>query len=431
MTTRETYFNSSLDEMYLLGAVLQHNELLDQHKITRELFYEESHRQIFDAIMEIRGRGSVADMPSVAQACPSKTVQIASLTNYLVGDVKGLVQRLRDCLQARGVASMVREVAEMQGELRPPSEVIETATSQLFSVSESRDVSYRPLMQVAVDAIKEIKLRRDVKTNYSGVESGLAALDDMTDGFQKGDYIILGARPSVGKTALALTLAMNASLKGAKVGFMSLEMKDTALLKRILSAQSNVSMGAIRAGIITPRAMSDLINAAVVMQKMAIFFGDVPNMSIGDLVAESRILKSREKIDLLIIDYIGLISVPQSETPRWETFSMVSQRLKGLARQLDIPVIALSQLRREADGKRPGLADLRESGSIEQDADLIMFMHREDKSNDQNQGVELIVAKQRNGPTGEIKLMFDKTRMKFSIPEAAHDDAVGHRQYKD
>ena len=428
-TTRETYFNNAQDEVYLLGYILQHNEVLDQNRITRDLFYEESHRLIFDAILEVRARGSTADMPSVAQACPSKTVQIASLTNYLVGDVKGLVQRLRDCLQARGVSSVAREIAENQGELRPASEVLETATSQILAITECRDVSYRPLMVVASDAIDEIKARKECKTNYLGVESGLEPLDTMTDGFQRGDYCILGARPSVGKTALALTLATNAALKGAKVGFMSLEMKDTALLKRILSAQSNVSMGAIRAGIIGPRSFSDLVNAAAVMQSMKIFFADVPNMSITDLVAESRILRTREKIDMLIIDYIGLIGVPQSDRPRWEVFSEVSQRLKSLARQLDIPVLALSQLRREADGKRPGLADLRESGSIEQDADLIMFMHREDKSNDQNQNVELIVAKQRNGPTGDIRLLFDKSRMRFTIPQTAA--AVEHRQYKD
>ena len=432
MTTQATYFNNAQDEMYLLGLILQHNEVLDQHKITRDLFYEESHRVIFDAISEIRARGSTADMPSVAQACPSKTVQIASLTNYLVADVKGLVQRLRDCLQARGVASVTREIAEMQSDLKPPSEVLESAVSQILAVSESREVSYRPLNSVAIDAINEIKVRKECKTNYSGVESGLEPLDLMTDGFQRGEYCVLGARPSVGKTALALTLAMNAALKGARIGFMSLEMKDTALLKRILAAQSNVSMGAIRAGLIGPRSFSDLMNAAVVMQDMKIFFGDVPNMSINDHVAESRILRTREKIDMLIIDYIGLIGVPQSDKPRWEVFSEVSQRLKSLARQLDIPVLALSQLRREADGKRPGLADLRETGSIEQDADLIMFMHREDKSNDQAQGVELIVAKQRNGPTGEIKLLFDKSRMKFSIPAATREaPVVEHKQYRE
>ena len=424
--TKETYFNNALDESYLLGAILQHNELLDQHKITQDLFYEESHRQILGAILEIRARGSTADMPSVAQQCPTYTVQIASLTNFLVSDIKGLVLRLRDCVQARGVANAVRVIAEMQGELKPPSEVVEEATSQIIKLSEYRDVSYRSLTDVALDTIKEIEERVKSKATFSGIESGIENLDAMTDGFQKGEYCVLGARPSVGKTALAMTFAMNAARKGAKIGFMSLEMKDTAIMKRMLAAQGNVSMQAIRTGCLGPRQISELVNGAASIANMKIFFGDVPNMAIGDLVAESRILKTREKIDLLIIDYIGLISIPQGDAPRWETFSMVSQRIKSLARELDIPVLALSQLRREADGKKPGLADLRETGSIEQDADLVMFMHREEASNDQNQKVKLIVAKQRQGATGEVDLLFDKSRMRFTIPEATE-----HRQYKD
>jgi replicative DNA helicase len=239
----------------------------------------------------------------------------------------------------------------------------------------------------------------------------------MTDGFQAGDYCILGARPSVGKTALALTLAMNAAQKGKRIGFMSLEMKDTALLKRMLAAKSNVSMQAIRTGALGPRALQDLISGASILSGMKIFFADVPNMSISDLLAESRILRKREKIDMLIIDYIGLIHASQGETPRWEVFSAVSQKLKSLARELNIPVLALSQLRREAEGKRPSLADLRESGSLEQDADLIMFIHREENSNDQNQKVKLILAKARNGETGDIDINFDKSKMRFYCEE--------------
>ena len=428
MTTQSTYFNSPEDEAYLLGVILQHNEVLDKHKISRDLFYEENHRIILDAIMEIRARGSTADIVSVAQQIPSLRGQILTLTNFLVSDVKGLVQRLRDCVQARGVAKAIREISEMQSDLKPASYVVEEATKQIMALSECRDVSYRTLIDVASEAIHEIETRKACKTAYAGVESGLERLDQMTDGFQKGDYILLGARPSVGKTALALTLAMNAALKGAKIGFMSLEMKDTALLKRILSAQSNVSMQAIRTGCLGLRAMQDLISGASIISGMKIFFADVPNMAINDLIAESRILRTREKIGMLIIDYIGLINVPQSDTPRWETFSMVSQRLKSLARELNIPVLALSQLGRQSDGKRPGLSDLRESGSLEQDADLIMFLHREDTSNDQSQPVKLIVAKQRNGETGDIDLMFDKSRMKFSMPQAAD---TGRRPYKE
>jgi replicative DNA helicase len=415
MTTQATYFNNAEDEMYLIGAILQHNEVLDRHRITRDLFYEEFHRVIFDAIQAIKNRGSTADIISVAQACPVYTVQIASCTNFLVGDIKGLVKRLRDCVQARGVARTIREISELQSDLKPAEEVVEEATRQILALTECRDVSYRPLLEVATAAIEEIKVRKSCTEEYSGVPSGLEPLDRMTDGFQNGDYILLGARPSIGKTALALTLAMNAALKGRKIGFMSLEMKDTALLKRMLAAASGVSMQAIRTGMIGPKALTDLINGAGILTTMKIFFGDVPNMAINDLIAESRILRSREKIDMLIIDYIGLITAGQGEAPRWEVFSAISQRIKSLARELNIPVLALSQLGRQSDGKRPGLADLRESGSLEQDADLILFLHREEKSNDQSQPVKLIVAKARNGETGDIDLEFDRSRMKFRI----------------
>jgi replicative DNA helicase len=417
LTTQSTYFNSPEDEVYLLGAILQHNEILDNHKIYRDLFFEESHRLILDAILEIRDRGSTADIISVSQQIPSLRGQILTLTNYLVSDVKGLVQRLRDCVQARGVAKAIREINEMQNDLKPASEVVEEATSRILRISEYRDISYRTLVAVAKDAINEIGARKECKEDYSGVPSGLEPLDRMTDGFQAGDYCILGARPSVGKTALALTLAMNAAQKGKRIGFMSLEMKDTALLKRMLAAKSNVSMQAIRTGALGPRALQDLISGASILSGMKIFFADVPNMSISDLLAESRILRKREKIDMLIIDYIGLIHASQGETPRWEVFSAVSQKLKSLARELNIPVLALSQLRREAEGKRPSLADLRESGSLEQDADLIMFIHREENSNDQNQKVKLILAKARNGETGDIDINFDKSKMRFYCEE--------------
>ena len=413
MTTQATYFNNADDEVYLIGAILQHNEVLDRHKITRDLFYEESHRVIFDAIQGIKARGSTADIISVAQACPVYSVQIASCTNYLVADMKGLVQRLRGCVQARGVARAVREIAELQSDLKPAQEVVEEATRQILALAECRDVSYRPLLEVATAAIKEIEVRKACKEEYSGVPSGIEALDVMTDGFQNGDYILLGARPSIGKTALALTLAMNAALKKRRVGFMSLEMKDTALLKRMLAAQSNVPMQAIRTGMIGPRAMADLISGAGTISAMQIFFADVPNMAINDLIAESRILRTREKIDMLIIDYIGLITAGQGDAPRWEVFSSVSQRLKSLARELNIPLVVLSQLGRQSEGKRPGLSDLRESGSLEQDADLILFLHREEKSNEQSQPVKLIVAKARNGETGDIDLEFDRSRMRF------------------
>ena len=414
--------------MSLLGAILMHNEVLDRYKITQDLLYEESHRQIFNEILRIRARGSTADMPSVALALPVYTVQIASLTDFQLSDMKGAVQRLRDCVQARGVAKALAVMTEMQNDLKPPADVVEEATKRIMQLSEATDVSYRSLTEVAIDTIKEIQKRKECKDAFSGVESGLEALDKMTDGFQDGDFILLGARPSVGKTALALTLAMNSAIKGTRVGFMSLEMKDTALFKRILAAQSGVSMQSIRTGCLGPKAMSDLINGCGKIANTHVFFADVPNMHINDLIAEARILRSKEKIDFLVIDYIGLIGSDQGKSARWEAFSLISQRLKSLARELKIPVLALSQLSRASDGKRPSLADLRETGSLEQDADLVMFMHREENSNDQRQPVKLIVAKQRSGETGDIELLFDKSRMQFFV---AHEESQARTPYKD
>ena len=434
MTTPDTYFNNGQDETSLIGAILQHNEVLDRHKITRDLFYEGAYQDIFDEILKIRASGSTADLPSVARALPKHAVLISTCTNYLVSDIKGLVQRLRDCVQARGVHKVIEALSGMQSDLRPAEEVVEEATKRIIQLSEVRDVSYRSLIEVATDTIKEIDARRKCPTDYSGVESGIEPLDRMTDGFQDGDYIILGARPSVGKTALALTLAFNAAMKKESVGFMSLEMKDTALFKRVLAAQSGLSMQAIRTGLLGPKGMNDLINGCSKIANTKVFFADVPNMSKSDLIAESRILKSREDIGILFVDYLGLVTQP-GDSPRWEKFSDISQALKSLARELKIPVVVLSQLTRPSDGKRPVLADLRETGSLEQDADVVLFLHPKeassDKKNDQKQLVELIVAKQRQGETGIIDIMFDKARMQFSTDTSGGPDKEPRQPYKD
>lgn len=415
MTTASNYFQDGEREAALLGAILTHNDILDRYKIERDLFYLENHRLILDEIISIRARGAIADIQNVAMALRPMAVEIATLTSFGVSDIQGCIDTLRACIQARGVTRMIETVAEYQRELRPAAEVTEEATKQVLALAECHDVHYRPFNTVMADAVTEIGLRKANTATHSGVESGIERLDNWTDGFQPGDYAILGARPSVGKTAFALGIARHASSKGKRVGFLSLEMSDTALMKRYLAAQAGIPLNALRTGLITPKMMADLYEAGKELIDTPLFFADAPNMGMTDLVAEARILRSREKIDILIIDYIGLISPGQSSTPRWETFSAISQKLKSLARELKIPILVLSQLRREAEGKRPNLADLRETGSIEQDADLIIFLHREDKDkgSDGKEPLKVILAKQRNGETGDIDLLFDKARMRF------------------
>jgi replicative DNA helicase len=415
MTTASNYFQDGEREAALLGAILTHNDILDRYKIERDLFYLENHRLILDEIISIRARGAIADIQNVAMALRPMAVEIATLTSFGVSDIQGCIDTLRACIQARGVTRMIETVAEYQRELRPAAEVTEEATKQVLALAECHDVHYRQFNTVMADAVTEIGLRKANTATHSGVESGIERLDNWTDGFQPGDYAILGARPSVGKTAFALGIARHASSKGKRVGFLSLEMSDTALMKRYLAAQAGIPLNALRTGLITPKMMADLYEAGKELIDTPLFFADAPNMGMTDLVAEARILRSREKIDILIIDYIGLISPGQSSTPRWETFSAISQKLKSLARELKIPILVLSQLRREAEGKRPNLADLRETGSIEQDADLIIFLHREDKDkgSDGKEPLKVILAKQRNGETGDIDLLFDKARMRF------------------
>jgi replicative DNA helicase len=429
MNTSENYFQDLTKEAALLGAILTHNDILDRYKIERGMFFEENHRLILDEIIHCRSRGSVANIQNIGMSLPGLAVQIATLTDYGISDISGCLDALRSCVRSRGVAMMIREIAELQGDLRPSGEVAEVAMKHIMGLAECHDVHYRPFNEVMASAVQEIADRRQNKNSISGVETGIDALDGWTDGFQPGDYIVIGARPSVGKTAFALAVARHAASKGSRVGFLSLEMSDTALMKRYLSAHANIPLNAIRTGLLSPAMMAALCNSGQELVNTPLFLADSPNMGISDLVAEARILRSREKIDVLIIDYIGLISAGSGNTPRWETFSVISQKIKSLARELKIPIVALSQLRREAEGKRPNLADLRESGGIEQDADVILFLHKEDKpaGNDGKEKIKVILAKQRNGQTGDIDLMFDKPRMRF-YPVDYH---VENRQYKD
>jgi replicative DNA helicase len=414
--TLATYYNDAPREAALLGYILQHNDVLDRYKVERDLFYEENHRQILDEIVACRERGASGDIYNVGMSRPDLVVQIASLTSLGVSDVQGCLDALRACVQARGVASMLREVSELQNNMAESAEVIEAATRKVIALTECHDVHYRPFNEVMVAAIEAIGTRMACKEAYSGIDTGIEQLDSWTDGFQNGDYIVLGARPSVGKTAFALAVSRHAASKGHKVGFLSLEMSDVALMLRYLAAQANIPLNAIRAGLLSPKMKADLFKAGEDLNGSPLLFADAPNMGINDLIAEARILKSREKIEFLVIDYMGLISASvKGDTPRWEAFSAISQQIKSLARELKIPILLLSQLRRDAEGKRPNLADLRETGSIEQDADVIMFLHKDEKEKGQDgrSPVKIILAKQRNGETGDIDLIFDKPRMRF------------------
>ena len=261
----------------------------------------------------------------------------------------------------------------------------------------------------------------ETRPQYTGVTTGFPDLDILTSGFQPSELIIIGARPGMASSAIALSMAANISIRQKKpVAFLSLEMSRNALMVRLLSSEAGIDLNKIRTGNFTSSEFETILSMGKHIHMAPLFIVDMPHMTMLNIQAMARILRIQEKVEIIFIDYIDLISKDNTKIPYREMISHVSRSLKELARELDIPVVALSQLRREAENQKPSLADIRESGSIEQDADMVMFINRDrelEKSQEIGQKVKLMIAKNRNGPVGTIDLIFLKYITKF-VPYA-------------
>ena len=253
----------------------------------------------------------------------------------------------------------------------------------------------------------------------TGIPSGYKDLDELTNGFQKGEFTVIGARPSVGKTALALSMAANISIRHKiPVGFFSLEMSEQAIMQRLISSETRIPSNNIRAGMLSPLQISKIhdIVGEIYSGLDLLFLTSVSDLKMLDLRALARKMIRDNGVKIIFIDYLTLIQAENKTIPRHEQIAEISRSLKALARELDIPIVVLSQVKRETETRKgpPLLADLRESGSIEQDADLVIFLHKKDKKNDEESksdtpGIietDIIIAKQRNGPIGDIKMVF-------------------------
>ncbi|MDR1638050.1 MAG: DnaB-like helicase C-terminal domain-containing protein, partial [Treponema sp.] len=263
---------------------------------------------------------------------------------------------------------------------------------------------------------------------------GFDELDKMTSGFHPSEFIIIGARPSMGKTALALTMAANISIhRKIPAVFFTLEMPAMALMQRLISMEAKINGNALRSGFIKSSDFQDLLDAAGRIYEAPLYIVDMPNMKLLDLRAQARRIRMQEKIEIMFIDYLGLISSENYNTPRYEQMSEISRSLKSLARELDIPIVVLAQLNRDAEKEKPNLSSIRDSGSIEQDADVVMFLHRgrdsdkkaADTANNTGNAAEegktsLILSKQRNGPVGTIDLVFMSKYARFESMARNH-----------
>ena len=399
-------------EFSLLGSLLLRNDLLDEQPIMRDLFYSLEALAIYDKIIELHLQGITVTAESMGILLPERWQDIDKCKQLAVIDIGEVIRRLREQRMQRDLVFMHSSLTAMLKDEMTPAEISEIISRKLALIFDVKCQEYKPASEVITSAIKMIAERSKSESDIYGIPSGLPWLDERTDGFQNGDYIIIGARTSVGKTAFALSILLKSITTNHRAGFFSFEMIPERLVYRIFAIMTDVSMWNMRKGRITEDQLSSLKNAAQrLISPERLFFGNNRGMTIDDLITQARLLKRKEKIDVLFVDYFGLIAHSQNNKKHWEQASEISGRLKSLAIELNIPVLVLSQLGREAEGKSPTLANLRDSGSLEQDADVVILLHANEKKPSE---LKLILAKHRQGETGVLDLYFNKAQQTFS-----------------
>jgi replicative DNA helicase len=427
--------NNIAAERAALGALLLNWDAVGNiiSFLRPENFYSLQNQKIFTAILSLYNKSIRGDIITLIEELRSKgeleasggEAYIAELTSEVPTseNIEYYAKKVLDSSLRREMIHIAQKIISDSHDDSIESETtLEKSQNQLMNLADGNIASeykkIEKLVSPALDAIIDIRKNNG---SYTGIPSGFEELDQMTSGFQKSEFIVIGARPSIGKTALALSMAQYISVtKNIPVGFMSLEMSDMQLMMRLLSMESNINATLIRTGRLSMSDLEKLNNAAGRIYTAPLYIVDTPNMKLLDLRSMARKLKLQENIQILFIDYIGLIQSENTSIPRFEQVAEISRSLKSLARELQIPVVVLSQVRRDTEGKAPGLADLRESGAIEQDADVVMFLHRDrattqdlEKTKDSAIPTELNLAKQRNGPIGNTEILYKASYTKF------------------
>lgn len=425
-------------EVAVLGAMLLDKEAVPKvvEILDAECFYHDKHIRIYNAMMAMFERGVTIDLVSLTDQLQRdgalelvggmyalteltvRTVSAANVENHARIVLERFLKRQLICVASEIVRDCYDETTDALDE-------VDRAEQRIFDVAEKRlRRSYSGMKKLTKDAIERIfSMASKENDGVTGVPTGFTQLDQLLSGLQPADLVIVAARPSMGKTAFALSIAREASRKGKSVGVFSLEMSAQQLVLRLISADAQIGLQALRSGRLSQTEMHGLVTRIDDLMNANIYIDDSAGLSPVEFRAKCRRMKIEHKIDLIIVDYLQLMHAPRAES-REREISMISHALKAVAKELQVPVMALSQLNRTLEAradKRPMLSDLRESGSIEQDADVVMFIHRpeyykiatfEDGRSTENIA-EVIVGKQRNGPTGDIRLFYQKELAAF------------------
>lgn len=422
-------------EQSVIGCMILSREAITvaADMLQEEDFYNRQYGVVFQSIVELYDAGSSVDLVTLQNKLREKDVPPEVSSLEFVRDLMLVVQTaahisdyakiVSEMATKRRLIKACEETANIcyggKGELET---ILEDAEKSIFNIVQRRNTGdYIPIRQVVLSAMERIEKASKTKGNVTGVATGFLDLDYKTAGMQPADLILIAARPSMGKTALVLNIAQYVAFKSnLPLAVFSLEMSREQLVNRLFSLESRVDSQHIRTGNLSDREWEDLIDGAGVVGRSKLIIDDTPGISIPELRSKCRKFKMEQDIQMVIIDYLQLMSGTGRTDSRQQEVSDISRSLKALARELNVPVIALSQLSRAVEQRpdhRPMLSDLRESGAIEQDADVVMFIYRDDyynKDSDKKGIAEIIIAKQRNGPIGTVELAWLPDYTKFA-----------------
>ena len=422
-------------EQSVIGSMIMDRDAImtASEVITSEDFYQSQYGVLFDAMLELYNEGKPVDLVTLQERLREKDVppEISSLEF-----AKDLLDAVPTSANVRHYATIVQEKSMLRKLIKVNEEIANTCylakerTEDILEETEKKIfylLQYRstgdfvPIKQVVLNALDKIEKASKNKGTVTGIPTGFIDLDYKTSGFQPSDLILIAARPSMGKTAFVLNVAQNMAFKeGKTVAIFSLEMSKEQLVNRLFSLESKVDSQALRTGNLTDEDWAKLIEGAAVVGKSNLIIDDTPGISIAELRSKCRKFKLEHNLGIIIIDYLQLMSGGKRSESRQQEISEISRSLKAVARELNVPVVALSQLSRAVEQRpdhRPMLSDLRESGAIEQDADVVMFLYRDDyynKDTDKKNIAEVIIAKQRNGPIGTVELVWLPNYTKFA-----------------
>jgi replicative DNA helicase len=421
-------------ERTVLGAVLVDNQAFNSaaELLTKEDFYRDAHRRIFDAMAALAERSQPIDLVTLKdELVRESALEAVGGAAYLAALLDGVpritnVEHWSRIIKEKAVLRNLIHAGNrivqscFEGEEEAAS-LLDLAEKSIFDIAEKRiRTGFQSMREIVKESFRTIDQLSQSKDVVTGLATGFVDIDEMTSGLQKGDLVIVAARPAMGKTSFCLNIAQHVALRvGETVGLFSLEMSKEQLALRLLCADARIDAHRLRTGKLNEKDWARLAKAYNDLSQSRIFIDDSATISPLEMRAKCRRLKAEHGLALIIVDYLQLVTAAGRSENRQQELSSISRSMKGLAKELGCPVVALSQLSRAPEARtdrRPQLSDLRESGAIEQDADIVMFIFREEeyKPTDENRGIaEIIIGKQRNGPTGSRKLAFIKEFTRF------------------